>query len=120
MTEASEQGPTSPSGAAWVGERPPIHAVTLAALLHALSDPVRLAIVQRLIEAEACNCRNAGGPDVPKASLSRHFKVLRAAGVVESWQDAGGGMRNRVRTADLEARFPGLLTSVLAALAGED
>ncbi|MEO1040151.1 MAG: helix-turn-helix domain-containing protein [Pseudomonadota bacterium] len=92
------------------------HAVALGVVLKALSDPVRLDIVRTLIQAEGCGCRAAAGPDIPKATLSRHFTVLRNAGVVESWIDEDGVYRNRVRADCLEARFPGLLKSVLSAL----
>jgi len=95
-------------------ERPAATSLELTRVLHALSDPVRLQIVQRLALDGPMTCRAAAGPDVPKATLSRHFKALRAAGVVETSVDEAGVYRSRVRRACLDARFPGLLTSVLA------
>jgi DNA-binding transcriptional ArsR family regulator len=95
-------------------DRPAIETLELTRVLHALSDPVRLGIVQRLAEQGALACRAAAGPDVPKATLSRHFKTLRAAGIVETEKTESGLYHSRVRTACLEQRFPGLLASVLA------
>ena len=84
----------------------------LTAVLYALSDEVRLRIVQSLDQTEeiACGCFDI---DMPKSSLSHHFRVLRAAGVVTSRKD-GTALMNRLRRADLDAKFPGLLDSVLA------
>ena len=86
----------------------------LAAVLHALSDPVRLQIVQTLAgedDERACGMFELR---VSKSTASHHFRVLREAGVVH--QDIRGRQRMiSLRRADLDARFPGLLASVLAA-----
>jgi hypothetical protein len=52
----------------------------VAAVLHALADPVRLAIVQVSESDTAIACR---GFDIPAAknTLSRHLKILREAGI---------------------------------------
>lgn len=79
-------------------------------VLAALSDPVRLAIVARLADAGPAGelaCTTFALP-VSKSTQSSHFKVLREAGVI--WQrDEGTRRLNRLRRADLDARFPGLL-----------
>ena len=49
---------------------------------------------------------------VGKAALSHHFAVLRGAGLVEQ-RDEGPRRVNRLRRAEFEARFPGLLDLVL-------
>jgi len=51
--------------------------------------------------------------DMPKSSLSRHFRVLRAAGVITTRKD-GTALPNRLRREDLDERFPGVLDSTLA------
>ncbi|MEI9927942.1 MAG: metalloregulator ArsR/SmtB family transcription factor [Sphingomonas sp.] len=93
---------------------PDLKDVSLAAALHALADPVRLAMVARLAAGEALNC-SATCPDrqVPKSTLSNHFRVLRTAGLIETRAE-GREMVSRLRREPFDARFPGLLEAVLA------
>ena len=97
---------------------PPITHVRLADLLHALADPVRLAFVRVLTtERGGINCADTmakAGLSMPKSTCSHHFKILRQAGVVFS-QRRGVELINFLRADELEARFPGMLTTVLAA-----
>jgi DNA-binding transcriptional ArsR family regulator len=95
-------------------EHPPRAALELPAVLHALSDPVRLKIVARL--AAEGGERACGSLDLPvtKSTSSHHFKVLREAGVIHQ-RECGTQRLTSVRVDDLEARFPGLLGAVLAA-----
>jgi len=46
--------------------------------------------------------------------MSNHFTVLRSSGLIESRKD-GTRVVNRLRRADVDGRFPGLLDAVLAA-----
>ncbi len=91
---------------------PAAEELELAAVLHALSDPVRLKIVYALAEAEQ-SC-SAVESSVSKSTLSHHFKVLREAGITHTRVN-GTHRYVSLRTAELEARFPGLLGSVLEA-----
>ncbi|MFT8675358.1 MAG: helix-turn-helix transcriptional regulator [Acetobacter sp.] len=87
-------------------------------ILHALSDPFRLSIVRKLVELQPQPCAplQAGRP---KSSVSHHFSVLRKAGLIRT--DVVGVVHmNSLRTQELEARFPGLLGTILAALAREE
>jgi DNA-binding transcriptional ArsR family regulator len=87
----------------------------LASVLHALSDPVRLEIVAGLADGEerACGSFDVG---VTKSTCTHHFRVLREAGLIRQRQQ--GTMRlNSLRRDDLEARFPGLLGTILEAAA---
>jgi DNA-binding transcriptional ArsR family regulator len=88
--------------------------IDLAAVLHALSDPVRLLMVRKL--AGDLEGRSCGGFDVPvtKSTCTHHFKVLREAGVIQQRQE-GTRRVNTLREDDLEARFPGLLGTILQA-----
>ena len=88
--------------------------IDLVAVLHALSDPVRLRIVVTLAEAE--EGRACGSFDLPvtKSTCTHHFRVLREAGVI-SQRPLGTTRVNELRRDDLEARFPGLLATVLRA-----
>lgn len=89
----------------------------LGAVLHALSDPVRLGIVAALA-AGGDQARSCASFDVPvtKSTCTHHFKVLREAGVVNQRQ-VGASRLNTLRRDDLQARFPGLLQTVLDAAA---
>ena len=94
---------------------PRLDDVPLDLALHALADSNRLAIVARLAVAEGLSCSNSGPCDMslPKSTLSNHLKTLRAAGLIETTQ-CGREMINVLRRADFDARFPGLLATVLA------
>jgi DNA-binding transcriptional ArsR family regulator len=88
----------------------------LARVLHALSDPVRLQIVCSIANGGECA---TGAIDVPvtKSTCTHHFKVLREAGVLQQRQ-VGTARLNTLRRDDLEARFPGLLDTVLRSADG--
>ena len=84
-------------------------------MLFALSDPERLAIARQLVDGplDMAEC-HLSNPDVPKSTKSHLMKVLRTAGVV---RNEANGRRPAPLAAreDLDARFPGLLESVLSA-----
>ena len=86
----------------------------LTAVLYALSDEVRLRIVRSLDQTDEIAC-GYFDIDMPKSSLSHHFRVLRTAGVVTARKE-GTALMNRLRRADLDTKFPGLLDSVLASM----
>jgi DNA-binding transcriptional ArsR family regulator len=90
--------------------------IELVAVLHALSDHVRLDMVQELAVRTEVGCGDFA-LQVSKSTGSHHFKVLREAGVVLH-REAGTRRFYRLRRSDLDARFPGLLDSVLLAGAG--
>jgi DNA-binding transcriptional ArsR family regulator len=87
--------------------------VALEDVLHALSDPVRLRIVAAIADAGELSC---GAVDVPatKSTCTHHFRVLREAGVITQRQ-VGTARLNSLNRADLDARFPGLLDTILRA-----
>jgi DNA-binding transcriptional ArsR family regulator len=96
-------------------EEPSREELRLEVVLSALSQPLRLEIVRKLLlEAEAYD-HPCGwfGFDRPKSSLTHHFRALRDAGVLRQRQ-YGLERRSRLRTEDLDARFPGLLDLVRA------
>lgn len=92
---------------------PPSAELELSDVLHALSDPARLAIVCRLAGGEECTC-GTFDLSLSKATLSHHFRVLREAGVIRT-RPEGRRRLMSLRNDDLNERFPGLLTAVLAA-----
>jgi DNA-binding transcriptional ArsR family regulator len=97
---------------------PPIDTVTVAGILHALADPVRLAIVSELRSAaEGRNCietMNRAELELPKSTCSLHFQILREAGLIRS-ERKGVELTSQLRSEELDARFPGLLDSILTA-----
>jgi DNA-binding transcriptional ArsR family regulator len=86
----------------------------LAAVLHALSDPVRLAIVAALATDDGERTCGSFDVAVTKSTCTHHFRVLREAGLIHQRQQ-GTARLNTLRRDDLEARFPGLLGTVLRA-----
>jgi DNA-binding transcriptional ArsR family regulator len=86
--------------------------IELSEVLHALSDPVRLKMVAYLAGSD--RERTCGSFDVPvtKSTCTHHFKVLREAGIIRQRQQ-GTARLNTLRRDDLEARFPGLLATIL-------
>jgi DNA-binding transcriptional ArsR family regulator len=97
---------------------PSIQDITVEGILHALSDPVRVAIYAQLAGSEcAATCSNfleMSDRSIPKSTLSQHFRALREAGLVRS-ERHGVEMRNTTRCMEIEQRFPGLLPGILSA-----
>ena len=101
---------------------PSIDDVTVEAILHALADPVRVAIYVRIV-GSACSqtCStflNVSEQEVPKSTLSQHFKVLREAGLIRS-ERRGVELQNTTRCEEINGRFPGLLPAITSALVVE-
>lgn len=97
---------------------PSIEDVTVEGILHALSDPVRVAIYADIAGAECPqNCAsflNVSERTIPKSTLSQHFKALREAGLIRG-ERRGVEMCNTSRCAEIEKRFPGLLMAIVNA-----
>jgi DNA-binding transcriptional ArsR family regulator len=85
--------------------------ISLAAVLYALGDPVRLEIV-RLLASKGEQCCADFDFAIAKSTMSNHFKILRESGVVLTHKE-GTQHINKLRREDLEALFPGLLEAVL-------
>ena len=92
---------------------PDIKDISLAGVLYALGDPVRLEIVKQLAQKGELSCAALAMP-VAKSTLSHHFKVLRESGVLYCRKEGTQHM-NSLRREDLDDRFPGLLDTVLQA-----
>jgi DNA-binding transcriptional ArsR family regulator len=85
--------------------------ITLAGVLYALGDPVRLEIVRRLA-TKGEQCCAEFDLAIAKSTMSNHFKILREAGIVFTRKE-GTQHINQLRREELEALFPGLLEAVL-------
>jgi DNA-binding transcriptional ArsR family regulator len=111
---AGRSVPVTPDAAAARKLRGPARAqISLAPVLTALSDPVRLAIVCKLANGCELSCSSFHVP-IAKSTLTHHLRVLREAGVITQRQ-VGTSKLTCLRRDDLDARFPGLLDSVLTA-----
>lgn len=97
---------------------PPLDAITLEGIFHALSDPVRAAIFADIALSQCPqNCAvfaQISDRTIPKSTLSQHFKALREAGLIRS-ERQGVEMHNISRCPEIEQRFPGLIPSILTA-----
>jgi DNA-binding transcriptional ArsR family regulator len=95
---------------------PDLEAIDVLTVLQALSDPVRLQIVRQLATCSGPGelmCRQIEMP-VTKSTGSHHLKTLARAGIT-SEREQGTSKYIRLRRAELDSRFPGLLDSVLRA-----
>src|ERR1700675_2779508 len=97
---------------------PSIEDVTVEGILHALADPVRVAIYADIVGSGCSqNCSNflqISEKAIPKSTLSQHFKALREAGLIRG-ERIGVEMRNTSRCAELDQRFPGLVKAIVKA-----
>jgi DNA-binding transcriptional ArsR family regulator len=97
---------------------PPIEDITVEGILHALSDPVRVAIFTDLTDSDSAhNCStflNVTEKKIPKSTLSHHFKALREAGLIRA-ERRGVEMHNTSRCPEIESRFPGLIAAIVNA-----
>jgi DNA-binding transcriptional ArsR family regulator len=96
---------------------PSIDDITVEGILHALSDPVRAAIYAELAISSGATCSNflkISDREIPKSTLSQHFRALREAGLIRS-ERHGVEMRNTTRCEELDKRFPGLVMTIMKA-----
>lgn len=94
-------------------EHPDTADLALTTVLAALADPIRIGLVLTLADGREWAWSELNVP-VAKSTLSHHLKVLRGAGITRTRRD-GTRCFVRLRSDDLNERFPGVLDSVLAA-----
>src|ERR1700735_5021009 len=97
---------------------PSLEDITVEGILHALSDPVRVAIFAQIAGSNCSrNCSNflnVSERPIPKSTLSLHFKALREAGLIRG-ERRGVEMQNTSRCAEIDKRFPGLIMAIVKA-----
>jgi DNA-binding transcriptional ArsR family regulator len=89
--------------------------IELPDVLDCLSDPTRLAIVYSLARRERVTTELCCGDFSElsgKSNLAYHFAKLRSSGILQT-RVVGTNRLMRLRREDLDARFPGLLDSVI-------
>src|ERR1700756_3806526 len=97
---------------------PSIEEITVEGILHALSDPVRVAIFADIVAQEySQNCSTfltVRDEPIPRSTLSQHFRTLREAGLIRG-ERRGVEMHNISRCAEAEERFPGVIRAIVNA-----
>ena len=92
---------------------PKKEAITLAGIMYALSDSIRLQIVTELSDGTENGVSEFKSICKPP-TLAYHFRILREAGITRT-RIEGRNHYISLRRDDLDERFPGLLDSVLNA-----
>ncbi|HEX6360924.1 helix-turn-helix transcriptional regulator [Actinophytocola sp.] len=89
--------------------------IQIESVLQALADPVRLRFVRELAKL-GCDGAPCGSIDLPvtKSTRTHHLRILRESGVI-SVRPEGTSRISTLRRDDLDALYPGLLDSILAA-----
>ncbi|WP_263353473.1 ArsR/SmtB family transcription factor [Acidicapsa acidisoli] len=97
---------------------PSVEDVSVEAILHALSDPVRVAIFAQIVGSDCShNCSeflSVSEKTIPKSTLSQHFKALREAGLIRG-ERKGVEIHNTSRCTEVDKRFPGLIAAIVDA-----
>lgn len=100
-----------------IARHPKREDIRLEAVLTALGNPIRLAAVRTIAVGGEHPCCDVL-PQIPKSTMTHHWRALRDGGVV--WQrHIGREYRLELRREDLDSRFPGLLDSILGPLVSD-
>lgn len=94
---------------------PAVDKLDLLEVLHALADPTRMEIVLTLLADVERPC-GTFDVDVAPSTLTHHFRVLRESGVIHQ-REEGRRKWTTLRLADLDSRFPHVMTAVTNAYA---
>ena len=97
--------------AARVYKHPETGDIAIPRVMFALSEPLRLSMVQLLSERGEVDSIELG-PDLPRSTLTHHTSLLRESGVVFVRAE-GRKCMIQLRRDDLDTRFPGLSDAVL-------
>jgi len=97
-----------------IANHPEREQIRLENVLFALGNALRLEVVKALADGSELSC-GALRQDVAKSTMTHHWRVLRDSGVI--WQRPQG-RENMIslRRDDLDARFPGLLDTLLQSI----
>lgn len=90
--------------------------IELPMVLDCLGDPTRLGIVCTIAKAATELCCGDFNAFSGKSNLTYHFAKLREAGLIQT-RIVGTTRYMRLRRNDLDARFPGLLDTIIKSAA---
>ncbi|CAM7978482.1 DNA-binding transcriptional regulator, ArsR family [Lelliottia nimipressuralis] len=95
-----------------IANHPEPEQITLENVLLALGNPLRLEVLRLLADGSELSCNALRPEDIAKSTMTHHWRMLRDSGVI--WQRPQG-RENMIslRREDLDARFPGLLDTLL-------
>ena len=65
----------------------PLNPTLIASSFHALSDPIRIRLLELLREQELCVCELCEILEMSQSKLSFHLKTLKEAGLVRTRQE---------------------------------
>jgi DNA-binding transcriptional ArsR family regulator len=95
---------------------PSLNDITVEGILHALADPIRVAIFGQIASSDCSRTCSTfltvSEKTIPKSTLSQHFKALREAGLIRS-ERRGVEMHNTSRCSEIDERFPGLIKAII-------
>src|SRR5690606_15564334 len=94
---------------------PAIKDVTIDGILYALSDPIRRAIVAKLLnctDGDGMSCSKAACESISPSTVSFHHKILRESGLIRS-EKIGVEVINTVRKEEIEKHLPDPLHVIL-------
>ncbi|MEB5475907.1 ArsR/SmtB family transcription factor [Acinetobacter pollinis] len=96
-----------------VYQHPLLEDISLTQIFFALSDPVRLKIIRKLLIIEKLNSLDLV-PDIhmPKSTLTHHTKTLREAGLTYT-KPEGRNCWISIRRETFEKKYPELLQLIL-------
>lgn len=84
--------------------------IGLDAVLSALADPQRRAILDQIRDAGSVICSDVL-PALPRSTVSVHLRRLREAGLIQQ-ERRGQLIANQLRADAVPSRFPGLLDAI--------
>ena len=93
-------------------DQPATEDIDLTAILAALGEPIRLAIVRDLARGSALTCSHFCEL-TSKSNLTYHVTKMREAGLVHV-EPSGTKRLISLRRTDLDSRFPGVLDAIIA------
>jgi DNA-binding transcriptional ArsR family regulator len=98
---------------------PRVEDLDLSTILHACADPTRLRLLAD-INAEPGKTCGTFETELSKSTLSAHFKVLRESGLIRQELGPGNSRLNWPRTAEVQSRFPDVVSAILKSITRSD
>ena len=97
---------------------PKIEDITVEGILYALGDPARARIFIALANSQSpqscSNFVNLNDKQLPKSTLSHHFKVLRESGLITSTRK-GVELQNTTRCSEFKDKYGAMISTIILA-----